>query len=107
MVDDGKSRKIMTKPLPQILDEIEDSIRKADEAAKTARDAALEARQSGETAFSEATKIADERITEVERIARHVLELAELLKEALTGGITTINRSLAGDISEPDETAET
>ena len=94
MVDEGKSRKIMTKPLPQILDEIEDSIQKADEAAKTARDAALEARQSGEKAFSEATKIADERIAEVEKIAKNALELAQLLKEALMSGTTAINKSL-------------
>ena len=106
MVSDDKSRKIMTKPLPQILDEIEDSIRKADEAAKTARDAALEARQAGERAFSEATKVANEHITEVEQIAKNALELAESLKEAMIDGITAINRRLTGNTSEPDETAE-
>ena len=90
MVSDDKSRKIMTKPLPQILDEIEDSIRKADEAAKTARDAALEARQA----------------TEVEQIAKNALELVESLKEAMIDRIAAINRRLTGNTSEPDETAE-
>jgi hypothetical protein len=95
MVDSGKTRKIMTKPLPQILDEIEDSIRLADEAAKNARDAALEARQAGEKAFNEATKIADERIAEVEQIARDARQLSELLRLAVMDGIKAIDKRLA------------
>ena len=102
MADEGKSRKIMTKPLPQILDEIEDSILKADEAAKTARDAAVEARKSGEMAFSEATKIADERITEVEKIAREALGMTRLLREAMMAGITAMQARLDEGISETD-----
>ena len=39
---------IMVKPLPQILDELEDSIKTADEAAKDARAAAEEARRAGD-----------------------------------------------------------
>ena len=42
MADEIETKKIMTKPLPQILDEIEDSIKLADEAAKNAREAAEE-----------------------------------------------------------------
>ena len=37
MTKEFETRKIMTKPLPQILDEIEDSIRLSNEAAKSAR----------------------------------------------------------------------
>ena len=95
MVDDSKTRKIMTKPLPQILDEIEDSIRLANEAAKNARDAAVEARKAGDKAFSEATKIANERIDDVEQIAKSALKLAELLKLAVMEGITTVDKKLS------------
>lgn len=94
MVDSEKNRKIMTKPLPQILDEIEDSIRLADEAAKNARDAALEARQAGEKAFNEATKIADKRIAEVEQIAREARQLSELLRVALMDSIRAVDKRL-------------
>jgi hypothetical protein len=95
MVENGKSRKIMTKPLPQILDEIEDSIRLADEAAKNARDAAVEARKAGDKAFNEATKVANERIDQVEQIAKNALKLAELLKLAVMDGVATIDKRLS------------
>jgi hypothetical protein len=105
MVEDGKSRKIMTKPLPQILDEIEDSIRLADEAAKNARDAAVEARKAGDRAFTEATKIANERIDEVEQIAKNALKLAELLKLAITEGFASVNKRLSGKTPEDKKTS--
>ena len=95
MVENGKSRKIMTKPLPQILDEIEDSIRLADEAAKNARDAAVEARKAGDKAFSEATKVANERIDQVEQIAKNALKLAELLKLAVMDGVASVDKRLS------------
>jgi hypothetical protein len=101
MVEDAKSRKIMTKPLPQILDEIEDSIRLADEAAKNARDAAVEARKAGDRAFTEATKIANERIDEVEQIAK----LAELLKLAITEGFASVDKRLSGKTPEDKKTS--
>jgi len=47
MVEEIKPKKIMTQPLPQILDEIEGSIRLANEAAKNAREAAEQARKAG------------------------------------------------------------
>jgi len=66
MVNSSESRKIMTKPLPQILDEIEDSIRSADEAAKNAREATAGALKAGEKAANEAVNIMNERIVKVE-----------------------------------------
>jgi len=96
MVDKSETRKIMTKPLPEILDEIEDSISLADEAAKNAREAAVEARKAGDRAFSEATKIANERIDKVEQIAKNALQLAELLKLAVVDGIATVDKRLSG-----------
>ncbi len=94
MSNSGEARKIMTKPLPQILDEIEDSIGLADEAAKNARDAAVEARKAGEKAFDEATKVANERIDKVEQIAKNAMQLAELLKLALMDGVTAVDKKL-------------
>ena len=105
MVDSGKTRKIMTKPLPQILDEIEDSIRLADEAAKNARDAALGARQAGEKAFDEATKIANERIAEVEQIARDARQLSELLRLAVMDGIKAIDKRLSQKAPPGEDTS--
>ena len=71
MSTDSESRKIMTKPLPQILDEIEDSIRLADDAARNAREAAMEVRKAGDKAVSETTRIANERIDKVEKVANN------------------------------------
>ena len=95
MVNNRESRKIMTKPLPQILDEIEDSIRLADEAAETARDAAVEARKAGEQAFSDASRVANERIAEVEQIAKNALQLAEILKSAFMDGVAVVDKRLS------------
>ena len=105
MTDSEKNRKIMTKPLPQILDEIEDSIRLADEAAKNARDAALEARQAGERAFNEATKIANERIAEVDQIARDARQLSELLRLAVMDGIKAIDKRLSQKAPPEEDTS--
>ena len=74
MVNDGKSRKIMTKPLPQILDELMDS-----------------------------NKNANERIDRVEQIAQNTLRLAELLKLAMTEGTSAIDKRLFQEASTKDK----
>ena len=59
----GRRPRILTEPLPQILDEIERSIRLADEAATNAREATQEARRAGEEALAkseEAKKVAED-----------------------------------------------
>lgn len=95
MAENRETRKIMTKPLPQILDEIEESIRLADEAAKDARNAAAEANKAGEKAISEAGRIVNERIVKVERLAKNAMQLAELLKLAIMDGATAIDKRLS------------
>ena len=95
-----ESKKIMTKPLPQILDEIEDSIKAADAAAKNARQAAEEARRAGERAANEAARVAAEAIARVEEIAKRALELAELLNIALTDALSVAQKRLAEKPSE-------
>lgn len=106
MAESTESRKIMTKPLPQILDEIEDSIGLADEAAKNAREAAVEARKAGEKAFNDATKVANERIDKVEKVARDALQLAELLKAAILAGNLAVDKKLAEPTAETKGSAK-
>lgn len=74
--------KIQTVPLTEILDEIENSIRLADEAARDARKAAEEARMAGEKAANEAARVAAQTIVTVEELAKKALALAELVKLA-------------------------
>ena len=95
MVNDSEARKIMAKPLPQILEEIEGRIRLADEAARDAGEAALEARRAGEKAAKEAIRVANERIDKVEQIAKDAMQLAELLKLAVMDGVSAIDKRLS------------
>jgi uncharacterized protein (UPF0147 family) len=95
-VAEFKQKSIMIKPLPQILDEIEESIGSADAAAKDARQAAEEARKAGEKAANEAARVAAQAIAKVEDVARRALELAELLNAALNEAALGINKKLAG-----------
>jgi len=88
--------KILTKPLPQILDEIEDSIKLADEAAKNAREAAEEARKAGEKAAREAARVANEAIAKVEQTAKNAAQLAELIKSAVTEAAGALEKRLSG-----------
>ncbi|MFA5308651.1 MAG: hypothetical protein WC370_04080 [Dehalococcoidales bacterium] len=83
MVTEMKPKKIMTQPLPQILDEIEDSIRLSNEAAADARKAAEEARRAGEKAASEASRVAADAIFKVQKTAEEALALARLLNSTL------------------------
>ena len=95
MEDEFKTKKIMTKPLPQILDEIEDSIGKAERAAKEARKAAEEARNAGEKAASEAARVASEAIAEVKRVSDEALKLAKLLDSTMREASAMINERLS------------
>ena len=104
MATDREPRKIMTKPLPQILDEIEDSIRLADEAAKNAREAAVEARESGVKAADEATRIANERLNSIEQIAKNALALAEAMKLIILDGAASVNKRLSESVEDTENT---
>ena len=96
MTTQPKQKSIMVKPLPVILDEIEDSIGQADEAAKDARKAAEEARLAGEKAANEAARVAAQAIARVETIARSALELAQLLNATLMDAATGVEKKLSG-----------
>jgi len=86
---------IMTKPLPQILDEIEDSIGLANEAARDARKAAEEARKAGEKAANEAARVAAQAITKIEKAANDAKQLAELLKSTLVETAKLVEKRLS------------
>ena len=86
---------ILTKPLPQILDEIEASIKLADEAAKSAKKSAQDARQAGEKAASDATKAANQAIINVQQTAKNAMELAELLNLAIRDAVAAIEKRLS------------
>lgn len=92
---ESEPEKIMVKPLPQILDEIEDSIKLADTAAKDARAAAEEARKAGEKAANEAARVAAKAISKVEQVAKNALQLAELINLALTEAVNTLEKRLS------------
>ena len=94
MAEQSETRKIMTKPLPQILDEIEDSIGLADEAAKNARDAAEEARKAGEQAAENAVKFASQRITNIEEAIKVSDERITKVEKAINERITKIDEHI-------------
>jgi len=96
MVNETETKKIMTEPLPQILDEIEDSIRLANDAAKNAREAAEEARKAGEKAASEAARVTAEKISRVEQMAKNAMQQAELVKLAVKEAVVAIEKRLSG-----------
>ncbi len=96
MVTETAPKKIMTQPLPQILDEIEESIKAANAAAKNARDAAEEARRAGEKAANEAARVAAEAIAKVEQLARDAKKLGELISAALRESSALLDKRLTG-----------
>lgn len=97
MASEKRAPKIMTEPLPRILDEIEDSINAANAAAKDARQAAEEARKAGEKAANEAARVAAEAIGRVEQIAKSALQLAELVNLALMEAATAAQKRLTAE----------
>jgi len=106
MSAEERSKKIMTKPLPEILDELEDSIKLADEAAKDARKAAEEARKAGEKAANEAARVTAEAITKVEETAKEALQLAKLLHSAVKDAIVAIEKRLPEKITATENIKE-
>lgn len=89
------TQRIMLKPLPAILDELDDSIRLASEAATDAREAAEEARRAGEKAASEAARVAAEAIARVEQTAKNAMQLAELLNSAIKDALVAMEKRLS------------
>jgi hypothetical protein len=74
MTDESIPKKILSKPLPQVLNEI-----------------------------METTERNDKRIDQVEQIARSAMKLAELLKLALTEGVSSVDKRLLDDALTKDK----
>ena len=74
MTDESIPKKILSKPLPQVLNEI-----------------------------METTERNDKRIDQVEQIAKSALKLAELLKLALTEGVSSVDKRLLDDALTKDK----
>lgn len=85
---DDKLPKIMVKPLPEILDELEDYIRRVEEAVKQAqaaaresREAAAQAKLSGEQAAEAAKRAADAAVARVREEAAKAVEALSIKME--------------------------
>ena len=89
MVDRNTEHKIMQKPLPQILDDMDDSIRLSNEATARANDAADSATKAGEKAGNEARLAAEKAIAGVEA------KLGGSIAEAFTIGTQGVNDAAA------------
>ncbi|AKG53663.1 hypothetical protein DGWBC_1000 [Dehalogenimonas sp. WBC-2] len=100
MADQPIASRIMSKPLPQILDEIDDSIRLADAAAKSAREAAAAAQQAGEKAAGEAARVAAEHIARVQAVADEALALARQIRAALQDSSHTLQDKLVPPVAK-------
>ncbi len=85
-----KQSKIMTKPLPAILDEIDDSIRLANEATKDARQAAEEARRAGEKAANEARRAAELAVAKVRDEATKAINALGVRASTLETELSTL-----------------
>ena len=80
--NEGKLPKIMTKPLPDILDElenyirrVEDAVRLAQAAAKESKEAAAQAKESGEKAAEAAKKAAEVAVSKVKEEAAKAVNI--------------------------------
>ncbi len=103
MANEVKPKKIMTVPLPQILDEIDDSITLANEAAKDARMAAEEARRAGEKAADAVKKAAEAAVAKVRDEALRTIEAMGIridtdmnaLRDKVTREALTLDKAFA------------
>ncbi len=87
---EGRRPKIMTEPLPQILDDLENYIRRVEEAvrqaqaaAKESREAAAQAKISGERAAEAAKKAAEAAVSRVKEEAAKAMDAMGLRISAI------------------------
>jgi len=100
------SEKVMTQPLPSILDDIVDLIQKAEQATTEAKEAAIAARLAGEKAAGEAARVADAKIAGMAKgLSQDISDLATRLSQIETEQtfqskrITEVVKSL-GEVSD-------
>jgi Cdc6-like AAA superfamily ATPase len=98
-----KQPKIMTKPLPAILDELDDSIRLANEATKDARQAAEEARRAGEKAANEARRAAEIAVAKVRDEATKAINALGVRASTLETELSTLKGNVAQEALSLDK----
>jgi hypothetical protein len=97
-----KQPKIMTKPLPEILDELEDyikrvetAVKQAQAAAKESREAAAQAKISGEKAAEAAKKAAEAAVARVKEEAAKAVDTLGLRVLATESEINTLKEKVS------------
>lgn len=99
---EGRQPKIMTEPLPQILDELEDYIRRVEEAvrqaqaaAKESREAAAQAKVSGEKAAEAAKKAAEAAVAKVKEEAAKAIDTMGVRVSAIESEMNTLKEKVS------------
>ena len=87
--------KIMTQPLPQILDELEDYIKRVEEAVKEAQDAAVIARGAAKEAELSGAEAAEAARRAAEAAVAEVREETNLKLKWLDKRVTALEENLA------------
>ena len=93
--------KIMTLPLPQILDELEGYIRRVEEAVKQAQDAARESREaamqaqvSGEKAAEAARNAADAAVAKVQEESANAIKALDIRVSGVESGLKELEEKV-------------
>jgi len=86
--------KIMTKPLPQILDELENYIQRVEDAVKLARAAAKDSRSAADQAKESGEKAAEAARKAAEAAVAKVREEAARRADALNDRISEVSENL-------------
>ena len=94
-----KRPRIMTQPLPQILDDLEEYTKRVEEAARQAREAAAQAKASGERAAEAARKAAEAAVAavreEANRATNALREETNKATNALGARVSTLETELS------------
>ncbi|MFC1994871.1 hypothetical protein ACFLVK_00480, partial [Chloroflexota bacterium] len=97
-----RQAKIMTKPLPQILDELEEYIGRVEEAVKLAqsaagesKEAATQAKTSGEKAADAAQKAAESAVVQVKEEAARAIDALDIRVSGLESELNDLKEKTA------------
>ena len=102
--------RIMTEPLPQILDELEDYIRRVEEAvkqaqaaAKESKEAAAQARVSGEKAAEAAKKAAEAAVAKVREEAAKAVDTLGIRVSDIESELNTFKEKVSQEALAVDK----
>ena len=102
--------KIMTKPLPEILDElenyigrVEEAVRQAQAAARESREAAAQARVSGEKATEAAKKASEAAVAKVKEEAAKAIDSLGTKFSVIESEMNTLNEKVRQEALAVDQ----